>query len=44
MNRSLQWKLVAGFVLVFMAGGITGAFVGVAYARHHFFGARTGLS
>ncbi len=37
MNRSLQWKLVAGFLLVFVAGGITGAFVGGAYARHHFF-------
>ena len=27
MNRSLKWKLIAGFVLVFIAGGITGAFV-----------------
>ncbi len=40
MNRSLQWKLVAGFLLVFVAGGITGAFVGGAYARHHFFEVR----
>jgi Spy/CpxP family protein refolding chaperone len=37
MNRALQWKLVAGFLLVFVAGGITGAFVGGAYARYHFF-------
>jgi Spy/CpxP family protein refolding chaperone len=37
MNRSLQWKLIAGFVLVFIAGGITGAFVGGAHARHAFF-------
>ncbi len=37
MNRALQWKLIAGFLLVFVAGGITGAFVGGAYARHHFF-------
>src|SRR5438046_2492514 len=37
MNRALQWKLVAGFLLVFVAGGITGAFVGGSYARHHFF-------
>jgi Spy/CpxP family protein refolding chaperone len=36
MNRALQWKLIAGFVLVFVAGGITGAFVGGSYARHHF--------
>jgi Spy/CpxP family protein refolding chaperone len=37
MNRALQWKLVAGFLLVFVAGGITGAFFGGSYARHHFF-------
>src|SRR5256884_8919309 len=37
MNRGLQWRLIAGFILVFVAGGITGAFVGGLYARHHFF-------
>jgi Spy/CpxP family protein refolding chaperone len=37
MNRALQWKLVAGFLLVFLAGGVTGAFVGAAHARHFFF-------
>jgi len=37
MNRALQWKLIVGFILVFIAGGITGAFVGGSYARHHFF-------
>jgi Spy/CpxP family protein refolding chaperone len=37
MNRALQWKLIAGFLLVFLAGGITGAFFGGSYARHHFF-------
>lgn len=37
MNRALQWKLIAGFLLVFFAGGITGAFVGGSYALHHFF-------
>src|SRR5262249_35006627 len=37
MNRALQWKLIAGFLLVFLAGGITGPFVGGSYARHHFF-------
>ena len=37
MNRALQWKLIAGFLLVFVAGGITGAFVGGSYARHQFF-------
>jgi Spy/CpxP family protein refolding chaperone len=37
MNRALQWKLIAGFILVFAAGGISGAFLGGLYARHHFF-------
>jgi Spy/CpxP family protein refolding chaperone len=37
MNRALQWKLIAAFVLVFVAGGITGALVGGSYARHQFF-------
>jgi Spy/CpxP family protein refolding chaperone len=37
MNRALQWKLIAGFILVFVAGGISGAFLGGLYARHHFF-------
>jgi Spy/CpxP family protein refolding chaperone len=36
MNRSLQWKLIAGFILVFIAGGMTGAFLGAMYARHLF--------
>jgi Spy/CpxP family protein refolding chaperone len=37
MNRGLQWKLIAGFILVFVAGGISGAFLGGLYAQHHFF-------
>jgi Spy/CpxP family protein refolding chaperone len=37
MNRALQWKLIAGFILVFVAGGISGAFLGGLYARQHFF-------
>ena len=37
MNRALRWKLIAGFILVFVAGGISGAFLGGLYARHHFF-------
>ena|SRR5215470_5948035 len=37
MNRALQWKLIAGFILVFVAGGITGALLGGLYARHYFF-------
>ena len=37
MNRALQWKLIVGFILVFIAGAITGAFLGGLYARHLFF-------
>ena len=37
MNRALKWKLIAGFILVFVAGGISGAFLGGLYARQHFF-------
>ena len=38
MNQVLKWKLIAGFILVFVAGGISGAFLGGLYARHLFFG------
>ncbi|PYK37145.1 MAG: hypothetical protein DME49_12785 [Verrucomicrobia bacterium] len=38
MNRMLKWKLIVGFVLVFLAGGMTGAFFGASHARHLFFG------
>jgi hypothetical protein len=37
MNGGLKWKLLAGFVLVFAAGGITGAFIGASHARDMFF-------
>jgi len=37
MNGALKWKLIAGFVLVFVAGGIAGAALGGLYARHLFF-------
>ncbi len=37
MNEALKWKLIAGFLLVFFAGGITGAFFGASYLRHSFF-------
>src|SRR5438132_12096976 len=37
MNRALQWKLIASFILVFVAGGISGASLGGSYARYHFF-------
>jgi Spy/CpxP family protein refolding chaperone len=37
MNGALKWKLIAGFLLVFVAGGITGMALGGFYARHLFF-------
>jgi Spy/CpxP family protein refolding chaperone len=37
MNQALKWKLIAGFLLVFVAGGISGAFLGGLYSRHLFF-------
>ena len=37
MNRALQWKLITGFLLVFIAGGMTGAFFGEMHARRLFF-------
>ena len=38
MNQALKWKLITGFILAFVAGGISGAFLGGLYARHLFFG------
>lgn len=37
MNRALQWKLIAGFILVFIAGGMTGGLIAVVHARRAFF-------
>lgn len=37
MNFALKWKLIAGFLLVFIAGGMTGAFFGASHVRHLFF-------
>ena len=39
MNSALKWKLIAGFLLVFVAGGLTGAFVAAATTRHYLFAA-----
>ena len=38
MSGALKWKLIAGFVLVFLAGGATGVFVSATAAHHFFFG------
>jgi Spy/CpxP family protein refolding chaperone len=36
MNGSIKGKLLAGFILVFLAGAMTGAFFGAVHARHVF--------
>ncbi len=36
MNGSLRWKLIAGFILVFMAGAMTGVFFAAMHTRHIF--------
>ena len=38
MSSALKWKLIAGFLLVFMAGGATGVFVTMAIGHHFMFG------
>jgi len=34
MNAALKWKLVAGFLLVFLAGVGTGSFLGARHVHH----------
>lgn len=38
MNSSLKWKLAFAFLLVFIAGMMTGGFIGVHHLRVHFLG------
>lgn len=38
MNGALKWKLAAGFLLVFIAGAVTGALAWNSHARHMFLG------
>ncbi len=35
MSAPLRWKLLAGFLLIFVAGLVAGAFLGAAQSRHH---------
>lgn len=35
MNSALKWKLAIAFLLVFIAGGTMGAFLGFRHIRHH---------
>ena len=37
MNSALKWKLIAGFLLVFIAGSATGVFLTMAIAHHFMF-------
>ena len=34
MNTALMWKLVVGFLLVFLAGAATGSFLAARHVRH----------
>ena len=43
MSRTLKWRLIIGFVLVFLAGGATGMFAGAWHARHAFAGRHGGM-
>src|SRR5437868_5258453 len=36
MSGSLRWKIIAGFLLVFVAGAVTGGFVAASTIRHYF--------
>lgn len=38
MSSALKWKLIAGFLLVFIAGTMTGAWVWSTHARYLFLG------
>jgi len=40
MNSALKWKLIAGFILVFVAGGVTGGFVAASCIRQYFLAGR----
>lgn len=42
MSGALKWKLIVGFVLVFIAGGMTGAFIAASQTHHLFFGRSEG--
>ena len=37
MNSALKWKIIAGFLLVFIAGGATGVFVTMSIGHHFMF-------
>jgi Spy/CpxP family protein refolding chaperone len=43
MNAALKWKLIAGFLLVFVAGAVTGGFIAATTTRHYLFSAHHGM-
>ena len=42
MNSALKWKLIAGFLLVFIAGCATGVFMTMAIGHHFMFAQHPG--
>jgi Spy/CpxP family protein refolding chaperone len=44
MSSALKWKLIAGFLLVFIAGGATGVFVTMAMGHRFMFGPHHGFA
>ncbi len=44
MNSALKWKLIAGFLLVFIAGGAMGVFVTVSIGHHFMLAAHSGMA
>jgi len=44
MNSALKWKLIAGFLLVFIAGGAAGVFVTMAIGHHFVYAAHSGMA
>jgi Spy/CpxP family protein refolding chaperone len=44
MNSALKWKLIAGFLLVFIAGGATGVFMTMAIGHRFMFGPHHGVA
>lgn len=44
MSGALKWKIIAGFLLVFIAGSATGVFVTMAIGHHFMLAAHSGAA
>jgi Spy/CpxP family protein refolding chaperone len=44
MNSALKWKIIAGFLLVFIAGGATGVFMTMAIGHRFMFAQHAGFA